>query len=230
VRLRLARDSRGFTAPATTPPTIAFNVLTHAGAQVRDESAPCRPSDTAWESYPVVVSSTLPVRPSPPLYGTLQQGQRQLHDTVLPTLIRPARRTLERGRRNPQKRDRRLSHARPGRHRDVGPVRRVSSVTISPVRPSLLPRCHPGHCSAIPDVVGIQDDKTLPCLLLCALRPPVSRTLESAYRRRPNGKSPHGHPRSRSWTDTGRVVTLCQKQDSPGRPPTPRRCTPYRHT
>jgi hypothetical protein len=77
-------------------------------------------------------------------------------------------------------------------------VRRVSSVTINPVRPSLLPRRHPGHCSTIPDIVGIQDDKTPPRLMLCASRPPVSRTLESAYGRRPDRKSPHGHPRSRS--------------------------------
>jgi hypothetical protein len=34
--------------------------------------------------------------------------------------------------------------------RDVG---RVPSVTISPVRPSPPPWCHPGHYSAIPDVV-----------------------------------------------------------------------------
>jgi hypothetical protein len=69
---------------------------------------------------------------------------------VLPTLVRLARRTLERGRRSPQKGDGRLSRARPGRRRDVGPVRHVSSVTISPVRPSPLPRRHPGHCSTIP--------------------------------------------------------------------------------
>jgi hypothetical protein len=37
--------------------------------------------------------------PSPPLYDTVQQGQCQLRNTVLPTLVRPARRTLERGRR-----------------------------------------------------------------------------------------------------------------------------------
>jgi hypothetical protein len=170
------------------------------------------------------------VRPSPPLYDTVQQGQCHLCNTVIPTLIRSAHHTLERGRRNPRKRDGRLSHARPGRRRDVGPVRRVSSVTISPLRPSLLPRHHPRHYNAIPDAMGIQDDKTPPRLLLCALRPPVSRTLESAYGRRPNGKSPHGHPSSRSWTDTGHAMTLCQKQDSPGRPSTPRCCTPYHYT
>jgi hypothetical protein len=126
---------------------------------------------------------------------------------VLPALVRPAHRTLERGRRNPQKGDGCLSHARPGRRRDVRPVRRVRSVTISPVRPSPLPRRHPGHCSTIPDVVGVRDDKTPPCLLLCTLRSPVSRTLKSAYGRRPNGKSPHSHPRSRSWAGIGLATT-----------------------
>jgi hypothetical protein len=145
---------------------------------------------------------------------------------VPPTLVRPARRTLERGRRNPRKKDGRLPHARPGRCRDVGPVRCVPSVTISPMRPSPLPRRHPGYCSAIPDAVGVRDDKTPPRLLLCTLRPPVNRTLESAYGRRPGKKLPHHHPRSRSWTDTGHATTLCQKQDSPGWPSTLQHCAP----
>jgi hypothetical protein len=85
VRLRLAR---GLDTPSgETPPRSrlsrarrfhthslaeAFNVLTHVGAQVKDESSPCRPSDAAWESYPDTVSPTLPVRPSPPLYDTVR--------------------------------------------------------------------------------------------------------------------------------------------------------------
>jgi hypothetical protein len=126
---------------------------------------------------------------------------------VLPTLVRPVRHTLERGRRSPRKGDGRLSRARPGRRHDVGPVGHVSSVTISLVRPSPLPRHHPGHCSTIPDTMGIQDDKTLPRLPLCALRPPVSRTLESAYGRRPNRKSPLNRPRSRPCVGTGLTAT-----------------------
>jgi hypothetical protein len=50
---------------------------------------------------------------------------------------------------------------------------------------------HPRHCSAIPSAVGTQDDKTPPRPLLCTLRPPISRTLESAYEQRPNRKFPH---------------------------------------
>jgi hypothetical protein len=149
---------------------------------------------------------------------------------VLPTLVRAEHHTLERGRRNPRKGDGRLFHSHPGQHRDVGPVRHVSSVTIDPVRPSLPSRRHPEHCNAIPDAVGVQGDKTPPRWLLCALRPPVSCTLESAYGQRLNGRFQHHHPRSCPWTDTGHATTLRQKQDSPGRPSTLCYLAPYRHT
>jgi hypothetical protein len=46
IKLRLARGSHGLAAPTPAPSTGAFNVLTHADAQVKDESTPCRPSDT----------------------------------------------------------------------------------------------------------------------------------------------------------------------------------------
>jgi hypothetical protein len=170
------------------------------------------------------------VRPSPPLYGNVRYGQCQFRDTVPPTLARSARRTLEGGRLNPRKEDGRLLRARSGQRRDVRPVKRISSVTIGPVRPSPPPRRHPGHFIAIPDIVGVRGDKTLPYLLLCTLRPPVGCTLESAYGRRPNGKFPHRHPRSRSWTDTGHAMTLCQKHDSPGRSSTLQHCAPYLYT
>jgi hypothetical protein len=149
---------------------------------------------------------------------------------VPPTLVRTERRTLERGRRNPRIGDGRLFHARPGQHRDNGLVRRVSSVTISPVRPSPPPRRHLGHCSAIPNAVGVQGNKTPPRLLLCALRPPVNPTLESMHKRRLNGRLRHHYPQSRSWAGTVHAATPCQKQDSPGRPSTPQHCAPYHHT
>ena len=161
---------------------------------------------------------------------TVRQGQCQLRDTAPPTLVRPTRRTLERGRRNPRKGDGRLLRACPGPRHDVGPVRRVTSVTVGPARPSPPSRRHPGHCSAIPDAVGVRGDKTPPRPRLCPLRPPVSHTLESAYGRRPHGKLLRRHPRNRSWTDTGHATTLRQKQDSPGRPSTPLHCPPCHHT
>jgi hypothetical protein len=180
---------------------------------------PCRASNTPGN--PGVVPPTLPVRPSPPLYDTVRQGQCQLRDTMPPTLVRPTRRTLERGRWNPRKGDGRLFHACPGLCRDVRPVGRVSSVIINPVQPSPPSRRHPGHCSAIPDAVGLRSDKTPPRRLLCALRSPVSCTLESAYGRRLNERFQHHHPQSRSWTDTGHAMTLRRKPDSPRRPSTP---------
>jgi hypothetical protein len=149
---------------------------------------------------------------------------------MLPTLVRPARRTLERGRRSPRKGEGCLSRAHPGRRRDVRPVRRVPSVTIDPVEPSIPARRHPGRCNTIPYAVEVRDDKMPPRLLLCAFRPPVNRTLESAYGRRPGKKLPHRHPRSRSWADTVHATTLCQKRDSPRRPSTPQHCAPYRYT
>jgi hypothetical protein len=91
---------------------------------------------------------------------------------MLPTLVRAGCRTLNRGRRNPQKGDERLFHARPGRRRDAGLVRCVSSVTIGRVRPSPPPQRHPEHCSAIPYVVGVRGDKTPPRRLAVRLTAP----------------------------------------------------------
>jgi hypothetical protein len=170
------------------------------------------------------------VRPSPPLCDTVRKGQCQFPDTVPPSLVRPVCRTLERGRRNPRRGDGRLFRARPGPHRDVGLVRWVSSIAISPVQPSPPSQCHPGHCSAIPNAVGVRGDRTPSRPLLCPVRPPVSCTLESAHGRRLNERLLRRHPRSRSWTDTGHAMTSCEKQDSPGRPSTPRHCTPCHHT
>jgi hypothetical protein len=80
-----------------------------------------------------------------------------------------------------------LFRAHTGPRRDVGPVRRVSSVTIGPVQPSPPSRRHPRQCSAIPDAVEARGEKTPPHPLLCPVRPPVSYTLESAHGRRLNG-------------------------------------------
>jgi hypothetical protein len=114
---------------------------------------------------------------------------------------------LERGRRDPRKRYGRQPCTRAGSRHDVAPVGRVSSVTSGPVRPS-PPLCHhPRHCSTIPGVVGTRDDKTSPHPPLCILRPSVSSTLKLAYRRRPDGKLPHDHPRSLSLVSTRLATT-----------------------
>jgi hypothetical protein len=170
------------------------------------------------------------VRPSPPLCDVVRRGRRRSRGTVLPTTVRLTRRALERGWRSPRRGDRRLLHARAGLRRDVRLAGPVTSVVVGPVQPSPPSQHHPGHCIAIPYAVGVRSDKTPPRRLLCALRPPVSRTLELMYGRRPNEKPLRRHPRSRSWTDTRGAMTSRRKRDSSGRPSTPRHCTPYRHT
>jgi hypothetical protein len=83
----------------------------------------------------------------------------------------------------------------------------------SPPSPSVLcdhprrPQHHPGHCITIPNTVGGGGDKTPPRRLLCALWPPVSRTLEPMYGQRPNKRPLQRHPRNCSWTDTWHAMT-----------------------
>jgi hypothetical protein len=81
-----------------------------------------------------------------------------------------------------------------GQHRDVRPAGPVTSVTIGPVRPSPPSQHHPGHCIPISYTVGRRGDKMPPRRLLCALRPPISRTLEPMYRQRPNERPRHPPP------------------------------------
>jgi hypothetical protein len=188
------------------------------------------PRHAPRESCPGAAPPTPPVRPSPPLCGAVRHGRCQSRDTVPPTLVRLTRRTLEIGRRNPRRGDGCLFHACPGLRRDVRLAGPVTSVAVGPVRPSPPSRHHPGHCISIPDVVEARGDGTSPCPLLCLVRPPVSGTLESACGRPSNERPLHRHPRSCSWTDTGHAMTSHQKRDLPGRPSTPRHCTPYLHT
>jgi hypothetical protein len=102
----------------------------------------------------------------------------------------------------------------------------------SPLSPLALcdhprrPQHHPDHCITIPDAVGVCGDRTPPHRLLCLVRPHVNGTPESSHGRPPNRQPLCRHPRSRSWTCTGRAMTARQMRDSPGRPSTPRRCTP----
>jgi hypothetical protein len=124
---------------------------------------------------------------------------------VPPTPIRPPHRTSRKRTTEPSKEVRTSTLHRAGRRCDVGLVGRISSITSGPVQPSLPLYHHPRHCSTILGDVGARDDKTSPHPLLCILRPSVSRTLESAYRRRPNGKLPHDHRQAASG----------QVQDSP---------------
>jgi hypothetical protein len=175
-----------------------------AGARVKGESPPRRPSDTAWESYPDAVPLTRSVRPSLALCGKASVNSVAL---CRPLSYRHHIAPLERGQWNPRKGYGRLPRARSGWRRDAGSVECVSSVTSGPVRPS-PPLCHhPRHCSVIPGTVEARDDETPPRPLLCILRPSVSRALELAFGRRPNKKLPRCYPRSRSWTGIGLATT-----------------------
>jgi hypothetical protein len=105
---------------------------------------------------------------------------------VPPAPVRPARRALERGRRNPRKGYGHLPHTNAGRRRDVRPAnasppsplamfghpRRCATIP-SPVRPSRAPRepgetrrCHARGCaphglpSAVPSSQRTGDDRT----------------------------------------------------------------------
>jgi hypothetical protein len=171
--------------------------------QVKGESIPLR----AWESCPGTAPPTPVAQPSPPLCDAVPRGQQPPRGTVPPTLVRPAHCTLEKGRRNPRRDDARLLHARTGRRRDVRPVGAVTSVAISPVRPSLPPRRHPDHCVTIRDVVEACGDGAPPRQPLCLVRPHVNGTLESSRGRPLNEQPLHHPPRSHSWTRTGHAMT-----------------------
>jgi hypothetical protein len=137
--IRLARGHHRPAASILALPAGAFNALTFAGAQVKDESTPLR----AWESCPGTAPPTPMARPSPPLCIAVRQGQQQPRGTVPPTPVRPTCCTLEEGRQSPQREDEQLLHARTRLRRDVKPVGR------SPPLPSAL--CdHPRHRDAIP--------------------------------------------------------------------------------
>jgi hypothetical protein len=108
---------------------------------------------------------------------------------------------------SPRREDEQLLHARTGLRRDVKPVGVVTSVAIGPVRPFPPSRRHPGHCTNIPDAVGACGDRTPPHRLLCLVRPHFNGALEP-LRRWPSNRQPlRRHPRSRSWTHTGRAMT-----------------------
>jgi hypothetical protein len=105
---RLARGHHGPATSIPAPPTGAFNALTFAGAQVKDESTPLR----AWESRPGIAPPTPLARPSPPLCDAVRHGQQQPRSTVPPTPVRPTCRPLEKGWQSPRGEGQRLRRAR----------------------------------------------------------------------------------------------------------------------
>jgi hypothetical protein len=156
---RIARGGHGPPPPITAPLAGAFNALTPAGVQVKGESASLR----AWESRPATAPPTLVARPSPPLCDAVRRGQQPPRGTVPPTPVRPALRTLEKGRRNPRMNDAQLLYARTGWRRDVRTVGAVASV-IGPMRPSRPLHHHARRC-------GTCGDGTPPRQPFCLVRP-----------------------------------------------------------
>jgi hypothetical protein len=71
-------------------------------------------------------------------------------------------------------------------------------------------------------------DGTPPRPPLCPIQITVNGFLEPAWRR--PGQPLRLHPRNHPCSSTRHITTLRSEQGSPGRPPTPRHCTPYLHT
>jgi hypothetical protein len=206
---RLARGHHGAAASIPAPPAGAFNALTFVGAQVKGESTPLR----AWESCPGTASPTTVARPSPPLCDAVRHGQQQPRGTVPPIPVQPARRTLEEGQRSPRREDEQLRHA----HARTTPWRRADGT-------GHLHRHWP--CATIPAVPNAIPATVSPSLTLwkraatgrrhanyCTpVRPRVNGTLEPSHGRSPNKRPLHRHPRSRSWTRTGRALRPTRSQ------------------
>jgi hypothetical protein len=128
-----------------------------------------------------------------PLCDTVRRGQQPPCGTIPLTPVRQAHRTLEKGRWNPRRDDARLLCARTRRRRDVRPAGGVTSVAISPVRPSPPSQRHPGHCITIPDAV--EHAATGHCHAdHCALYGLMS-TAPSPHGR-PSNEQPQRHPPS----------------------------------
>jgi hypothetical protein len=156
---------------------------------------------------------------SPPLCDAMRRGQQPPCGTVPPTPVRLAPRALEKGQWNPRRDNTQLLCTCVGRRRDVRPVGAVTSVAIGPVRPS-RPLHHHTQCC------GTCGDRTPPRHPLYLVRPPVNDTLEPTRGRRPDERPLCRHPRSHSYTGTGRAMTPHQKRDLPGQPSTPWHYTP----
>jgi hypothetical protein len=159
--------------------------------------------------------------PSPPLQRAVRYGQCQPCGTVLPTPVRLTRRALEGG------------PAAPSNPFLVN----LQGQTVTSGRRE----CHPRHfwsCAAAPVPAAPRrallqqlrrcwacGDGTPPRSPLYPVRITVNGFLEPVWRR--PGQPLRLHPRSRHCSSTGHATTTRPEQRLPGRPPTPRRCTPY---
>jgi hypothetical protein len=138
---------------------------------------------------------------SPPLCDAVWHGQQPPRGTVPPTPVRPARRTLEKGRQNPRRGDTQLLCAHAGHRRDARPVGAVTSVAIGPERPS-RPLHHHTRCC------GTCGDRTPPRQPLCLVRLPSTT---------PSSRPAGGGLTSAVYAATLEVIPV-RAQDAPRRP------------
>jgi hypothetical protein len=164
----------------------------------------------AWESRPGTAPPTPPARPSPPLCDAVRHGQQQPCGTVPPTPVRlPRKRTTE-----PSKGKRTAGQLR--RHRPCATIPAIAT----PSRPL---HHHPRRCGS----VRRQDTAT-----------PATVPRTTSHQRHPRAltrtaikQATSTPPPSKPLLDVHRTrYDARQKQDSPGRPSTPWRCTPCLHT
>jgi hypothetical protein len=206
--LRLARGPHGLAVPVPAPPIGAFNVLTPAGAQVKDESTHVVPLTRLGNHIPALFRQ--PSGRGHPRHCTALCGKARVSSVTLCHPLSYDRRAA------PSKED--GGALKGGTDACSAPAQdhAVTSDQRGASHPSPSALCgHPKHCSAIPDAVGTRGGRTPPRPPLCPVRPPVSCTLESSHERRPNRRLLRRHPQSRSWTDTGHAMTpargkICQ--------------------
>jgi hypothetical protein len=156
--------------------------------------------------------------------GTVRRGRCQLRDTMPPTPVRLTRRTLEGGPVAPSN----------------PPFVTLQGQTVTSGRRERHP-CRCQSCAAIPAPVAprrallqplqrcwARGYGTPPRLPLYSVRITVNDFLEPVWRR--PGQPLRLHPRNHPCSSIGHATTPRPGQSSPGRPPTPRHCTPHLHT
>jgi hypothetical protein len=161
-------------------------------------------------------ANSLGGNPSPPLWGTVRHGQCQLRGTAPPTPVRLTRRALEGGPATPSNHF--LVNLQ-GQTMTLG-RRNAIPATVGPVRPPPCLQHHARHCYNHSDAVGhAGTGRRHACHCIPYGSPSTASSIPfedaTANRYAPTLEAA-----------TVRVQDTLLRQDR-GRPPTPRRCTPY---
>jgi hypothetical protein len=216
------RLARGLISASLEAPSQA-HLLPHAGTGIQCSDT-AGPRHHAPGNHAPALFRQLPRgNPSPPLQGAVRYGRCQPRGTVLPTPVRLTRRALE---------------GWPAAPSNPSLVN-LQGQTMTSSRRERHPR-HCWSCAAVPVPAAprrallqqlrrcwARGEGTAPRLPLYPVRVTVNGFLEPVWRR--PSQPPHLHPRSRPCSSTGHATTTRLGQGPPGRPPTPRRCTPYFH-